>query len=159
MNNSNEMIKIRKFQDGDEFSLWKIKNNTIRDVNIKDYSKEQIKAWASDEYDEDEWSKRIKKMNPYVAEIDGQLVGFADVQEDGYIDHFFCHYKYLGQGVGKILMQYIIDESNKNQVVRLYSHVSITAKPFFEKYGFYVIRKQVVEICGQKLDNYVMEKN
>ena len=86
----------------------------IRNVNIKDYSEEQIKAWASDEYDEDEWSKRIKKMNPYVAEIDGQLVGFADVQEDGYIDHFFCHYKYLGQGVGKILMQYIIDKSNKN---------------------------------------------
>ena len=124
MNNSNEIIKIRRFQHGDEFSLWKIKNDTIRNINIRDYSKEQIKAWASDEYDEDEWSKRIKKMNPYVAEIDGQLVGFADAQKDGYI-----------------------------------SHVSITAKPFFEKHGFYVIRKQVIEICGQKLDNYVMEKN
>ncbi|MFT5950799.1 MAG: putative acetyltransferase [Francisella sp.] len=158
MSNSNEIIKIRRFQHGDEFSLWQIKNDTIRNVNIRDYSKEQIKVWASDGYDEDKWSKRIREMNPYVAEIDGQLVGFADVQKDGYIDHFFCHHKYLGQGIGKTLMQYLIYESDKNQVVRLYSHVSITAKPFFEKYGFYVIRKQLIEICGQKLDNYVMEK-
>lgn len=35
---------------------------------------------------------------------------------------------------------------------------SITAKPFFEKRGYIVIKEQTVERFGVELRNYVMEK-
>lgn len=150
---------IRKFQKGDEAAIWQIKYNTIRMVNVRDYSEEQVKAWAPDIYNVKEWAKRIKEMDPYVAEIDGIIVGYADVQNDGYVDHFFCHFEYQGQGVGTALMQTLFDDALSKGTSRLYSHVSITAKPFFEHFGFVVVKKQSVEVRGQVLTNFIMENN
>ena len=55
-------------------------------------------------------------------------------------------------------MQTLLDAANKKRLERLYSHVSITAKPFFEHFGFKVVNPQQVEIRGEILTNYVMEK-
>ena len=38
------------------------------------------------------------------------------------------------------------------------THASITAKPFFEKRGYRIIREQQVERQGILLTNFVMEK-
>ena len=152
------MIQIRNFEKGDEFELWQLKVNTIRKVNIKDYSKEQIKAWAPDEYNPEKWSNRVQGMNPFIAEIEGKIVGFADIQDNGYIDHFFCHREFQGQGVGKILMEYIEVKSKEKSISPVYSHVSMTAKSFFEKFGFNVVKQQSMKIGDQELTNYVMEK-
>ena len=151
------MLIVRKFQQGDEKALRAIFFNTIRNVNIKDYSEAQVEAWAPDDYDQNDWFKRIQAIAPFVAVLDKEIVGYADIQVDGYIDHFFCHWKYQGQGVGKALMQELFTKAKTNQIERLYSHVSVTAKPFFEHYGFKVVKQHEVEVRGQTLTNYVME--
>ncbi|MCJ8327369.1 MAG: GNAT family N-acetyltransferase [Campylobacterales bacterium] len=152
------MIKIRTLRKDDEFELWKLKVNTIKNVNIKDYSKEQIKVWATDEYNSDKWIKRVKDMNPFIAEINGKIVGFADIQDDGYIDHFFCHNEFQGKGIGRMLMQHLMNRCKEKSISRVYSQVSITAKPFFEVFGFHVVKQQYMKIENQTLSNYVMEK-
>ena len=38
------------------------------------------------------------------------------------------------------------------------THASITARGFFEKRGYRLIRAQQVERSGERLTNYVMEK-
>ena len=152
------MPVIRPFKATDAPALRALKYATIRQVNRKDYTEQQLQAWAPDEYDESEWLARISAMNPLVATLDGVIVGFADVQDDGYIDHFFCHVDYQGQGIGKALMNEILAISQLKSVKRLYSHVSITARPFFEHYGFYVVREQQVDIRSELLTNFVMER-
>ncbi|EAS41348.1 GNAT family N-acetyltransferase [Photobacterium profundum] len=152
------MIKIRILKKGDELELWQLKVSTIWKVNIKDYSQEQLNVWAPDEYNPEKWLKRVHGMNPNIAEIDGKIVGFADIQDDGYIDHFFCHNEFQGQGVGKMLMQNLINKGKEKSIPRIYSHVSITAKPFFERFGFHVVKQQAMNIGNQALTNYVMEK-
>ena len=151
------MTTVRKYKKGDEKAIWQIKHDTIRKVNINDYSEQQVQAWAPDIYNQEQWTKRIKEMNPFVAEIDGNIVGYADVQSDGYIDHFFCHYEYQGLGIGKALMQSIFKKAQAERINRLYSHVSITAKPFFAHFGFITIKQQRVEVREQELTNFVME--
>ncbi len=47
---------------------------------------------------------------------------------------------------------------NKVKGKPLYTHASITAKPFFIKRGYKVIKQQLVEREGILLENYVMEK-
>ena len=152
------MPVIRPFKTADAPALRALKYATIRQVNRKDYTEQQLLAWAPDEYDEADWLQRISAMNLLVATLDGVIVGFADVQDDGYIDHFFCHSDYQGQGIGKALMNEILAISQLKSVKRLYSHVSITARPFFERYGFYVVREQQVDIRGKILTNFVMER-
>ena len=152
------MLTIRSFKATDAPALRALKYTTIRQVNRKDYTEQQLLAWAPDEYDEADWLQRISAMNLLVATLDGVIVGFADVQDDGYIDHFFCHLDYQGQGIGKALMNEILAISQLKSVKRLYSHLSITARPFFVRYGFYVVREQQVDIRGEILTNFVMER-
>ena len=152
------MLTLRSFKATDAPALRALKYTTIRQVNRKDYTEQQLLAWAPDEYDEADWLQRISAMNLLVATLDGVIVGFADVQDDGYIDHFFCHSDYQGQGIGKALMNEILAISQLKSVKRLYSHVSITARPFFVRYGFYVVREQQVDIRGEILTNFVMER-
>ncbi len=151
-------LTIRKFQRGDESDLRAIFFNTIRNVNIRDYSESQIQAWAPDNYDSSAWHERISSINPFIAVLEGEIVGYADVQDDGYIDHFFCHWNHQGKGIGKALMQELIATGQKKSLERLYSHASITAKPFFEHFGFKVVKSQQVEIRGQVLTNFIMDK-
>ncbi len=138
--------------------LWKIKFETIHNVNRHDYSLKQVLAWAPTENTPKNWPERIRLMDPFIAEVSGKLVGFADLQNDGYIDHFFCHLNHQGQGIGTALMQTLIQAAEINDVDRMYSHVSITARPFFEHFGFSVVKAQEVEIRGEVLTSYVMEK-
>lgn len=169
------MIIIRNYQPKDANSLWQLKFNTIRTINQSDYLPEQTQAWAPDEYDAQAWQLRADEMQPFVAWLlddaadnktnsqivnddQGTIVGFADLQGDGYIDHFFCHADYQGHGIGKALMQHIFTQAKSQDITRLYSHVSITARPFFERFGFNVIKEQQVAVRGQILTNFVMER-
>lgn len=152
------MITIRRFKNGDEAVLRELFFNTIRNVNIRDYSELQVQAWAPDDYDKAEWHSRIGKINPFVALLDDEIVGYADVQDDGYIDHFFCHSEHQGKGIGKALFNEIFKAAEQKCLSRLYSHVSITAKPFFERFGFKEVKKQRVNIRDQVLTNFVLEK-
>jgi len=152
------MIKIRNFEPKDVEVTWDLKFNTIRSINILDYVATQTKAWAPDNYDLKLWQKRVTDMNPFIAEIDGKVVGFADLQKDGYIDHFFCHSECQGQGVGRALMEHILETGRSIGISRLYSQVSLTARRFYEYFGFVVVEKQQVKVNGVELTNFIMER-
>ncbi|MGY0216196.1 GNAT family N-acetyltransferase [Endozoicomonadaceae bacterium StTr2] len=152
------MITIRKYRQGEESALWDIFFNTVRSVNIKDYSEAQVQAWAPEAFDPQLWQQRIAAINPFVAILNNKIVGYADIQADGYIDHFFCHSNYQGRGIGSTLMRHILVTAQTQQIAHCYSHVSITAKPFFEHFGFEVFNSQQVTIRGELLTNYIMEK-
>ncbi|WP_144212758.1 GNAT family N-acetyltransferase [Shewanella donghaensis] len=150
------MITIRTFTHADIKELWQLKFDTIRSVNLRHYTDEQVKAWAPSEYDEAAWAKRVTQIAPFIAEVDGIIAGFADMQSDGYIDHFFCSHDYQGQGVGTRLMKTILTQAKQAQLISLYSDVSITAKPFFESFGFDVEKAQSIDVRGITLDNFKM---
>ena len=152
------MVKIRPYQAIDADALWPLFFNTVRLVNVRNYSQEQVEAWAPESFDLSVWRNKMKDLQPFVAEWDGVIVGYCDVQPDGLIDHFFCHHEYQGQGVGKSMMNHIVALANERDVSRFYSHVSITARPFFERFGFSVVNEQRIFVRGQELINFVMER-
>ncbi|WP_332400660.1 GNAT family N-acetyltransferase [Vibrio metschnikovii] len=152
------MIEIRKYQESDALDLWAIFYHTVRNVNLRDYSQAQVEAWAPDDFSSEIWQRKMNLLSPFVAEIDGKIVGYSDLQENGLIDHFFCHHEYQGQGVGRQLMEHVLRMGELQGITRFYSEVSITARPFYERFGFNVIQEQTIEVRGQKLCNFVMEK-
>ncbi|WP_354624979.1 GNAT family N-acetyltransferase [Psychromonas sp. MME2] len=97
-------------------------------------------------------------IEPFVAEIEGKIVGYADLQNDGLIDHFFCHHQYQRHGIGRTLMMAIFHEGEKKKIKCYFAQVSITAKPFFEHFGFKVKKQLSTEIGEQKLISFHMEK-
>ncbi|MDN3697191.1 GNAT family N-acetyltransferase [Vibrio cortegadensis] len=152
------MLTIRHYRDDDAKATWALFFYTVRNINCRDYSDEQVRAWAPDDFDFKIWQKRMKTLKPFIAEYDGTIVGYSDLQENGFIDHFFCHHEYQGKGVGRALMQHIFAQGEIQGIARFHSEVSITARPFYEHFGFIVKHSQVIEVRGQTLTNYVMEK-
>ncbi len=152
------MIVIKTYQEENASALWDLFFNTVRKVNRKDYSNEQVTAWAPESFDTDVWKSKMQSLNPFIAEIDDEIVGYSDLQDDGLIDHFFCHYQHQGKGVGSALMTHILQQAKERKLPRVYSHVSITAKPFYERFGFTVVKPQRIDVRGEQLINYVMER-
>jgi GNAT superfamily N-acetyltransferase len=160
LNKMNERIKVqvRRYQDGDAKHIASIYYNTIHTVNAKDYTKEQLNAWAPYHDNYAAWQEKCAKLNPFVAVIDDTIVGFAEFEPNGHIDCFYVHHKFQGAGVGTALMREIEMEAREKLLPRMYAEVSITARPFFESKVFQVIKQQTVQVRGMELTNFVMEK-
>lgn len=151
-------MRVRNLNEDEAPILWEIYWGAIHNVSTRDYSAEQLEAWAPSSFDSELWKTRILALDPFVAEIDGQIVGYSDLQPQGLIDHFFVHYLWQGRGVGRILMQEIETRARHGGIPNLEAHVSVTAKPFFEKSHFHVVAEQDHEIRGITLRNYIMRR-
>lgn len=152
-------MKIRRFRNGDELALFHVFLSSIHDIASRDYTPEQIEAWASKDIDPQKWSDCIRSLQPFVVEIDGKIAGYADVQSNGYIDHFFVSGAYSKQGVGTLLMNRIHEEARLLGLNELTSNVSKTAEPFFLRHGFYVVKRGFPVRRGVTLENALMRKD
>jgi len=156
----NDKITTRKYQPSDARALADIYYYTIHNVNTRDYSEEQVNAWApSSSLELDGWQKKWSKLIPIVALSGSKIVGFAEFEPTGHIDCFYVHHEFQGKGVGSTLMNAIEAEAKENKIHHVYAEVSLTAKTFFERKGFYETKKQNVIIRGCELTNFVMVKN
>ncbi|WP_201786746.1 GNAT family N-acetyltransferase [Serratia symbiotica] len=98
---------IRPYKPGEELTLRKVFHSAVHHLAHQYYSPEQINAWAPNTYDVQEWNKRINILKPFVAEINGNILGYADLQPSGYIDHFFVTSSHARQGIGNALMLHL----------------------------------------------------
>lgn len=149
---------IRRCHPGEELTLRAVFYLSVHGIARRNYSPAQLDAWAPQIFDADLWISRIRRNNPFVAEVGGRTVGFADLQDDGLIDQFFVEANYGGMGVGSALMNHLHLNARERGIDNLRAEVSLTAQPFFERYGFVVVRRQQVDLRGVKLDNAVMAK-
>ncbi|HEV7280262.1 MAG TPA: GNAT family N-acetyltransferase [Pirellulaceae bacterium] len=151
-----DAILLRRFRQDDLPALIDLFRDTVRRVNVRDYTPEQVRAWAPDEIDPAKW-RSFEGRFAIVAEAEGRIVGFADLEADGHLDRFFVHAEMQGRGVGRALLQELLREAERLSLPRIFADVSITARPFFERHGFVVLAEQSVEVRGERLTNYRME--
>lgn len=99
------------------------------------------------------------------------IIGFGDMDDTGYLDRLYVHKDYQGRGVataicdrleedfclsrGRLLQNSAV-QKRKNDTFT--THASITARPFFEKRGYTVVKAQQVVRKGISIRNYIMRK-
>ncbi len=149
---------IRLYTAKDLDGLIRLFHASVHRIAIKDYTEDQVKAWAPDEADRERWASRRASRPTWVAEIDGALAGFTDLEPDGHVDMMFVHPDHQGRGVAGALLRQVEAEAARLRLDRLFTEASITARPFFERKGFRVITPQTVSVRGQDMTNYRMEK-
>lgn len=149
-------MEIRQYQPADLKQISQLFYDTVHTVNAVDYTKEQLRAWATGQLDLTAWNDSLLAHHSLVAVINNQIVGFGDITADGYLDRLFVHKDYQGQGIATALCREL---ENAITCDELTTHASITAKPFFERRGYTVLKEQQVIRRGMKLTNYVMLKN
>ncbi len=143
---------IREYQSSDCEELTKLFYNTVHTVNAKDYTEEQLDAWATGQVDLNKWDQSLREHYSIVAVENEMLVGFGDIDKSGYLDHLFVHADYQGKGIGTMICNRLEQAVSGNII----THASITARPFFEKRGYRVVKEQQVERQGVFLTNFEM---
>ena len=151
-------MHIRTFRNGDETALRAVFHSSVHALACKDYTAEQLDAWAPRQYDAAQWGERVRGNQPFIAEIEGHIAAYADLQASGYIDHFFVAGAYAGRGVARALMVHIHQAAADRGITQLFADVSLTAEPFFRKSGFVVEARQLVGVRGVVLANARMCK-
>ncbi len=148
-------MEIRKYLQSDCRELTELFYNTVHTVNAKNYTEEQLNVWASGEVDLEKWNQSLQEHFSIVAVENGTIVGFGDIDDTGYLDRLFVHTDYQKKGIATAICNQL-EQSVQGNII---THASITARPFFEKRGYTVVKEQQVERQGIFLTNYVMIKS
>jgi GNAT superfamily N-acetyltransferase len=154
------MYHIREFVIGDEKEIYQLFYDTVHCINKKDYTEEQLDIWAPKFPDWDRWKKTLNDNYTYVAihEENKQIVGFLDMEKNGYLNRGYVHKDYQGLGIFKMLIRAMEDKARAVGIKKLHTDVSITAKPVMEQLGYDVENEQIKDLGGVRFINYLMMK-
>ena len=147
---------IRKYKSSDCDEITQLFYNTVHKINAKDYTKEQLNAWANGKIDLEKWDKSFLEHYSFVAVENEIIVGFGDIDKHGYLDRLYVHKDYQRKGIATSLCDKLENIVKTDCII---THASITAKPFFEHRGYNVVKQQTVERNGVFLINFIMKKS
>lgn len=132
---------------------------TVHSINALDYSKEQLAVWASGDVDLQSWNESfLKNVTVVVEGSSGTILGFGDMDQNGYLDHLYVHKCFQKQGIATSIVKFLEHQAMERGVNSFTTHASITARPFFKEQGYEVKSKNTLIRQGIVLINYVMEK-
>lgn len=169
---------LRKFCPSDFPEILDLFQNTIRSVNCRDYNADQIRVWSNGRKRLESQLEHFSSLYTVVAErpaeiqqpifgasapassleTKGQIVGYGNIDDNGYLDHLYVHKDFQGKGIASRILEKLESHARSVGCAEIEVHASITAKGFFEKYGYTVCKKQTVEREGIGLENFVMRK-
>jgi putative acetyltransferase len=96
-------LAIRNYRWNDLDDVIDVFNRAIRETAYKDYTPAQLDAWAQP--DRQIWAERRLSRPTWVAEVDGQVVGFTDLESDGHVDMMYVHPCAAGKGFARALLE------------------------------------------------------
>ena len=152
-------IVLRPYRPSDVDALIALFRDSVRRVALRDYTPEQLRAWAPDAIDREGWARRCAEHRTWVAEIDQCLVGFLELEAGGNIDMLYVDADRQRQGIARVLLERVETPAREAGLVRLFGNASLTARGFFERQGFYLVAAQTVLRADQTLANFRMEKS
>lgn len=154
----NRHVRIRAFREGDAAALRRVFHSSVHALARGEYDAVQRAAWAPDEHDAGEWAARMARLQPFVAEDGDSIVAYADLQADGYIDHFFVAGEAGGRGIGTRLLTHLLEVARQRGIGMQYAHVSLTAQSLFAHFGFVVEEERTVVTRGVSMRNALMRR-
>lgn len=149
---NDHIIKLRTAVFGDIPAIVEMYRGTVHTVNAKDYTPAQIKVWADGAVNYPRWEKAINEQYFVIAEINTTpglkpdpslkkegnkiIAGFSSIAKDGYLDFMYVSKDYQRCGVASTLLNEIERKAREQKNPEIYSHVSKTARGFFQKMGY-----------------------
>lgn len=149
---------IREYIKSDNSEIFKLFYNSVHSINRNNYSNDQLHVWAKKNTNPDEWCKKFENSYSLVAIENEKIIGFANVDNDGYLESIYIDKNFQNKKVATTLMneiQKFITKNNKNE---LSTYSSVNAKSFFEKLGFKVESINILIRDKLELKNYYMKK-
>lgn len=151
-------LQLRPFRREDAAACLALFLDCVHRINSRDYAPDQIEAWASPTIDLEAWRTRFDGRFAYVVTEGDGIVGFTDMTRNGHLDRLFVCADHQRRGIARRLVERLLQDAIDHSMEAITTDASITARPFFERLGFCVDRKQSVECRGVRLTNYRMRR-
>jgi putative acetyltransferase len=151
-------IIVRPWVSDDLPEMVELFTRSVHLVCCRDYSPEQLQAWAPAKQDLEHWAHRLSGLEVFVAEDAGEVVGFASWRPDGYFDHLFVRVDRQNRGIASRLADQIEHRMKDAGIRNVWVDASVTAQSFFRQRGYGLVRDQIVEVRGVLLQNARMKK-
>jgi len=151
------IMRIRKFLASDGVAVARLHRDTIRNVNSKDYPPEQIAVWAGRSTAQRARESKHSK-NRYVVLDNDEVIGFGGFSEDGELTGLYINKDYIGKGIGTRLLNKLENEARAQGFKELFLISTITARNFYERRGYSIVKKTIHKIKDQQLTVYKMKK-
>lgn len=147
---------IRRFQNGDMTQTHNIYYRAVREGAVRFYTQKQRQAWAPSAKPEPDAAERLAAMMTYVAEAEGELIGFMSLETDGHLDMAYVLPEWMGKGVATALHAALLHEAQGLALPQLRTEASHLARRFFERQGWQIVKAEIVERHGQRLERFRM---
>ncbi len=156
-------MQIRNYRPADLDAVIDVFQRAVHETAARDYTPEEIEAWAPETPDRAMWQKRLGSGQVWVCEEQGRIAGFTRVESDGYLDLMFVHPDIQGQGVAALLFNRILIWAKAQKIKTLFTESSRSGRGFFERCGFRVVVREQHPgrsglSSGTQLENFVMER-
>lgn len=152
-------MQLRRYQNKDLTELINLFKDTVHTINKMDYSSAQLNAWAPLLADFTSWQNSFLQNYTIIAEEASVICGFGDMRKDGYLDRLYIHKDRQREGIATRIVDNLEQYAASMCIKTITTDASITARPFFEKRSYHIIKQQSVERRGQKMTNYKMCKS
>jgi putative acetyltransferase len=126
---------IRRATPADAEQITPVHVASIRTLCAKDYTQEQIDAWAGWKSPEKYRAAMAAGEIFFVAEVDGRVVGFAVLHGDE-VKAVYIHPDYVGSGLGRRLLDAVEAEARTCGVELLQLTSTLTSVGFYKACGY-----------------------
>lgn len=153
-------MRIRRYEPGDGAQLNAIFCRAVLQTGRRGYSEQQVRMWAAQAAEAHEFDERAADGRLLLVAVDEQNepIAYGDLEQDGHVDHLFCHPDAGRKGVASALYDELEKAAVEWKLQRLYVEASEIARPFFARKGFTLIRRNDFDLEGTPIHNYIMEK-
>ena len=132
--------------------------DTVHTVNALDYRKDQLNGWAPLNNEKKFWEQRLKKNICKVAFYKNKIVGFTELLDE-HVDTLYVHKDFQRKKIAANLIDELLQIAEEKDYKVLTTESSITAKPFFEAFGFRVTQVKKKLFNGKDFTNFKMTKD
>ncbi len=116
------------------------------------YSQEQMDQWREELTITPDY---ISKHQVFLIKSDNQIIGYyayckLSVKEVE-LDNLFIHPEFMGQGLGKILMNDLLDKVQASGYQKITLYADPNAESFYKNYGFNTVDQLASSVPGRTL--------
>jgi putative acetyltransferase len=149
-------MKIREYRFSDAEAHAEVHRKSVLGLASEDYPKEVVEAWASREPED---SPLEDEKIRFVAEEDGEIIGFSDYdRETNELSGLYVKPDHTGEGIGKKLLKKLEEDARRNSLDKLWCKSTFTARDFYLKHGYELIEETNHEMEDVEMTVFKMEK-
>jgi len=137
------MLLIRKATPSDYPAMESVFRQSTQTLCSNSYDEQTIAAWTG-QY----WPERFAKstdegVQHYVLLIENKVICFGSVHfGNGLLASLFLSPEYAGQGLGKVMLNFLFEQAKERDLTQLKLDSSLNAVNFYAKHGFKELKRE-----------------